>query len=1011
MVLTRQRINDKIWYGGGTDVRTSLGPKDTMKKMAAKKKENIFIAQQKYFVRKKHFHQEITWNFASFSSWEQFFLTMYEVDRNDRHFNEIIPADQPSKMYLDIDCEMAQGNAKTIPEVRNIIQDFNKCVTKHLHKLEYTDFDEHIYIWSIASIFPKLSLHLTIDGDICFKTNKDREYFMRRIKHDTDLLEYAEWIDAGVYSSDRNMRILGNSKCGKSNHLQIVEMQGESMVKELSHEEEKMYIKKALITNVDMIRQRVVRVEPEPNTQSSSLQKTDSSTFTSLQDDVSQMITRFITLHLQQESCVMNVHFNQENVCYIVSLNRKFCPKKKDFHRSSTQYIVLSARGLKMKCRSSKCPKDYSYNEIEINHLPQHIQSILKKPQALTKKEIEQLQKEAHASVNKWFPSDYDNMQLVDRKEIQGEVTLHNGDLSGMGHDKKCNGKLQAVHAQDGFHLECNQCEFRLLNKLPILQEFTHLCKFLNVNIYINQQINNYNTQSIENVDILFASVEEIFEDAILNHTISNALRGNADGIARIHHHLGKDLFGVIDRKWWAWKEEKGIWIESTVEVRNFCRNEVGKTLKDTYDYYSAQDSELKESRLKRISKLRAKIEDTQLDLILDHGSDHYATHNPNFALLLDSMTGTLNFDGIVYDFDREIFRKAEVTDYLTKTCGYKIGTNRDEQVQGEIEALIQEIFATKEECLYMMKALAASLYGRNRDETFTIMKGKTGRNGKGLIVELTNRALGKGHVSPCMSYFHDPPATLLTSERPSSSKPNVDVVFFKGKRFVSLSEPEPHRTVNAAFLKFLSGNDQITGHLKHSNAEISFTPQHTLFISCNEMPNMDANDEAMWTRARVIDFPYKFVDCPTEPHHKQKDKTLKEKLEADPKWAENFMLLLLEKYYPIYKKEGLIPSDTMILTSQKTRESNNPYIQFIEEKIISADQKKLENRIKRGVLYAEAEKYIRKNFPEIKFTSKDAEKTIAAKFGKPTSTRGKSDGIEWVGIGYKGLRFIADEE
>jgi len=119
----------------------------------------------------------------------------------------------------------------------------------------------------------------------------------------------------------------------------------------------------------------------------------------------------------------------------------------------------------------------------------------------------------------------------------------------------------------------------------------------------------------------------------------------------------------------------------------------------------------------------------------------------------------------------------------------------------------------------------------------------------------------------------------------------------------------------------------------------------------------------------------------------------------------------LREKLLKEERKEAEACSSLKKNLHEKNRESNDPYMRFIEEKIISANRKELENRIKRGVLYAIAEKYIITKFPEIEFTRKDAETIFTAKFGKPKSTRGRSDGLEWVGIGYKGLQLIPDDE
>ena len=70
---------------------------------------------------------------------------------------------------------------------------------------------------------------------------------------------------------------------------------------------------------------------------------------------------------------------------------------------------------------------------------------------------------------------------------------------------------------------------------------------------------------------------------------------------------------------------------------------------------------------------------------------------------------------------------------------------------------------------------------------------------------------------------------------------------------------------MNAGFVKLLTGNDMLTGSYKHSNQEEKFCGQHSLVLLCNGIPAMDAKDNALWMRSRVIEFAMKFVVNPKE--------------------------------------------------------------------------------------------------------------------------------------------------
>ena len=56
--------------------------------------------------------------------------------------------------------------------------------------------------------------------------------------------------------------------------------------------------------------------------------------------------------------------------------------------------------------------------------------------------------------------------------------------------------------------------------------------------------------------------------------------------------------------------------------------------------------------------------------------------------------------------------------------------------------------------------------------------------------------------------------------------------------------------------VKWLTGNDTITGRNPHDRYEVSFKPSHTLFLLTNHKPHAPADDFAFWER--MILFPSK---------------------------------------------------------------------------------------------------------------------------------------------------------
>ncbi|RKO85219.1 hypothetical protein BDK51DRAFT_42971 [Blyttiomyces helicus] len=188
------------------------------------------------------------------------------------------------------------------------------------------------------------------------------------------------------------------------------------------------------------------------------------------------------------------------------------------------------------------------------------------------------------------------------------------------------------------------------------------------------------------------------------------------------------------------------------------------------------------------------------------------------------------------------------------------------------------------EELSYLLKWLASCLDGLKTNEIFTILTG-SGRNGKGVFCELMYVTMGLSE-----GYAHTIQSSMLTSERPSSSSPCPDLLNLQGKRWVCGSEPEKNNTINGGFVKFLTGNDKISGRYCHQNSEENIYPQHSLVIQCNAIPSLYGENDAIWDRGGIIEFIYKFVDESVGVFQRKIDRGLKEKVKT---WGPQFMLIL----------------------------------------------------------------------------------------------------------------------
>jgi putative DNA primase/helicase len=294
---------------------------------------------------------------------------------------------------------------------------------------------------------------------------------------------------------------------------------------------------------------------------------------------------------------------------------------------------------------------------------------------------------------------------------------------------------------------------------------------------------------------------------------------------------------------------------------------------------------------------------------------------------LIDSNVNLIAFENILYDNTIKDFRKIKPTDYISKTCRYDINTKSEPALRTYLETLIRNMFLTDEIYNYHLQTIALSLFG-NINETFIINSGK-GRNGKGICGQLIEKALGDYFYSGESTFY----TTVFRADRPNSTLYNL-----KGVRYFLTTEPEADSETkfNIGLIKKTTGNDTITTRdLNKSN--ISYKPQFTPFLQCNNKPKIDSFDNAIKNRFRIIDFPFTFCQEPTKLNEKKIDITIKENL--NQALYNEFMLMLLD----ISKKmnKNIIVPKEVLGNVDEYLNSNNDVKRWLESVFDFTDDKK----------------------------------------------------------------------
>ena len=490
----------------------------------------------------------------------------------------------------------------------------------------------------------------------------------------------------------------------------------------------------------------------------------------------------------------------------------------------------------------------------------------------------------------------------------------------------------------------------------------------------------------------LTSDIKKILEDS---------LSGSHYKIAKVIYTIYKDRFRIDDIKNPDWYEFDGVRWSKTHIMNILISEELQKYYKGIKisDTGSLQNSDLKEF-IETKDKLEANLRNSLVDNIINKLENvsfkknimtemHYLfkSLDPNFISNLDNNPYLIGFKNGVFDLETMEFRKGHQHDYLTLSTGYDfIDYDPDSQEVKNIYVFLQQIIPNKRVFEYLLKILGRSLLGIN-DEHFYIFTGLSGANGKSTLINFLEYTLG--------DYITSADVSLLTNNRALSSSASPDIIRLKGRRMVSFAEPEYGDVLKTGIIKAFSGGDSIIARELYK-APISFKLQASMFMCCNDLPNVNSIDGGTFRRLRVIEFKSRFCDNPVKSNEFKIDPTIKTKIKH---WRPYFMSILIH-YYKLYTEEVHIngkieePEEVKIATS-KYKADNDRFNEYISQCLVETSTsfetiKSIYNNFMRWW----SENYSNTRIPDVK----ELRKSLKIKFGEELEKFTQS-GIKQVGF------------
>ncbi|MCX8207893.1 MAG: DUF5906 domain-containing protein, partial [Methanothrix sp.] len=148
------------------------------------------------------------------------------------------------------------------------------------------------------------------------------------------------------------------------------------------------------------------------------------------------------------------------------------------------------------------------------------------------------------------------------------------------------------------------------------------------------------------------------------------------------------------------------------------------------------------------------------------------------------------------------------------------------------------------------------------RFEYFVALIG-SGSNGKLMLEKLIYAFYGSHQIT-------DVPIETLGDNR-------FDRVHLMNKKFLINAEVRGSMK-EVDWIKRISGGNRIHADQKYKKP-IEFDPTCLIIFDTNDPPRFEDNSYGFKRRLIKIDFPFKFVDDPTEPHHRKRDPFLEQKI------------------------------------------------------------------------------------------------------------------------------------
>lgn len=288
-------------------------------------------------------------------------------------------------------------------------------------------------------------------------------------------------------------------------------------------------------------------------------------------------------------------------------------------------------------------------------------------------------------------------------------------------------------------------------------------------------------------------------------------------------------------------------------------------------------------------------------------------------AVEFDSNPYLVNCLNGTYSLENLTFREPRWDDFITMQTNFRHTIRRDVKCDRWIEFIDEVTEGDKDKADFLQRALGYSLLGMCNEECMFILHGKTTRNGKSTLLNTIEYMLG--------DYSKVAPVGMICrgDRQKDAEAASPTLAGLKGKRFVTMSESNAYGKMDEEQIKQLTGGEDITARALYQSS-ITYKPQFTLWLSCNDLPAVTDKSIFASQRIKVIEFNRHFKESERDIH-------LKDELTSQEAMSGIFMWLV--QGYIRYKERGLSMSDSLVKVVKEYERDNDLVLQFLENRCV----------------------------------------------------------------------------